>query len=616
MKIKYILFALATILFFGCSDWLNVDSKVIVTDEDIQKFPELAEAQFLSNYAELRKSVHSVGDGALSYRQHHLEAFTDDGASNIDWEAGVMRNNSPGLVFGGIFSQSSGETFTPVWNYKTINVVNKFIEMYRHSTDERILNTVGEALFIRSFLYFEMVKRYGGVPLFAGPLDNVGAINKRATEEESWKFIQNSLDSAILLLPDAQRIIAEDKDRANKFTALALKSRAMLYAGTIAKYGKVINNGLQGIPQNKAKEFLLEAADAADQIINHSNNKYQLSAEFGDLFNGKDENNNEIIFRFRNSVKSGTQVFLDFWNQSYRIKKEGYTAFMVPSLDIVEQFETLNGEIMPLEYGVPKNNPEDFFANRDKRLAATVIYPGGEFLGERFSIYKKTIVKHADGSQSEYFYNNQQEWSDAGKVPGHNEFMKSGFDGIFFNNSGMGTTNYGFFLKKTLFGVKRQENYLNHENDQDAVILRYGEVILNYAEAAVELADLGENKYMNDAQIQFDHLRAVHGGLPSKRLTITSARHERRIDLLYEGFRYWDQKRWRTGTQMHNQTLRALHPILHIDETETPARIYYTLEAAEAPALATRVKWFEERDYYCPVPTSQNPGIVQNIGWE
>ena len=180
----------------------------------------------------------------------------------------------------------------------------------------------------------------------------------------------------------------------------------------------------------------------------------------------------------------------------------------------------------------------------------------------------------------------------------------------------MGTTNYGFFLKKTLYGVKRQENYLNHENDQDAVILRYGEVILNYAEAAAELAEQGESKYMSDAQIQFDHLRAVHGGLPAKRLTIASARHERRMDLLYEGFRYWDQKRWRIGTQMHNHTLRALHPILHIDETETPDRIYYTLEAADAPALATRVKWFEERDYYCPIPTSQNPGIVQNIGWE
>ncbi len=616
MKIKLTIVLCIAFTCFGCSDWLDIDSKIIITDEDIKKYPELAEAQFLSNYAELRKCIHSIGDGAMAYRQHHLESFTDDGASNIDWEAGVMRNNSPGLVFGGIFSQSNGESFAAVWNYKQINIINKFIDAYSSSTDERILNMVGEALFIRAYLYFEMVKRYGGVPLFAGPLDGVSVINNRATEEESWRFIQNSLDSAILLLPDVQPIVAEDKDRANRYTALALKSRAMLYAGTIAKYGNVINNSLQGIPQSKAKEYLLEAADAADQIISHSNNKYKLSSEFGDLFNGKDEDNNEIIFRFSNTAKSGTQVFIDYWNQSYRIKKAGYTAFMVPSLDIVEQFETLDGTIIPLEYGVAKNNLEDFFANRDKRLAASVIYPGGEFLGERFNIYKKTVVKEAGGATSEYFYNNQQEWADAGKVPEHEQYMKSGFDGIFFNNSGAGTTNFGFFLKKTLYGVKRQEDYLNHENDQDAVILRYGEVILNFAEAAIELADLGEPQYVTSAQTEFDQLRAIHGGLPPKSLTIASIRHERRIDLLYEGFRYWDLKRWRIGTQMHNKTLKALYPILNIDETASPTQVFYTLEVADAPALATRVKWFEERDYYSPIPTSQNPGITQNIGWE
>ena len=300
-----------------------------------------------------------------------------------------MRNNSPDLCMAVYFHRAAEKLF-PVWNYKTINVVNKFIETYRGSTDEQILNTVGEALFIRSFLYFEMVKRYGGVPLFSGSLDNVTSINNRAKEEESWDFILNSLDSAILLLPDAQKIIAEDKDRANKFTALALKSRAMLYAGTIAKYGTVINNGLQGIPENRAKDYLSEAAAAANEVINNSNNKYQLSSEFGDLFNGKDEDNDEIIFRFRNSVKSGTQVFLDFWNQSFRIKREGYTAFMVPSLDIVEQFETLNGEIMPWSIMFLKIILKISLQTEIKRLAATVIYRVENFLGA-FSIYKRLL---------------------------------------------------------------------------------------------------------------------------------------------------------------------------------------------------------------------------------
>ena len=68
MKVKSIIYmVLALSLCCGCSDWLTVDSKTILSEEDIAKYPELAEAQFLSNYAELRKSIHCIGDGAMSY---------------------------------------------------------------------------------------------------------------------------------------------------------------------------------------------------------------------------------------------------------------------------------------------------------------------------------------------------------------------------------------------------------------------------------------------------------------------------------------------------------------------------------------------------------------------
>lgn len=169
----------------------------------------------------------------------------------------------------------------------------------------------------------------------------------------------------------------------------------------------------------------------------------------------------------------------------------------------------------------------------------------------------------------------------AGKVPGHEKYMKSGADGIFLNLSAAGTTNWGFFLKKTLYGVKRLDDYLIQENDQDAVVIRYGEVILNLAEAAVELSTYGVNDYLAVAQVAFDLLRSIHGGLPAKTMDLEVVRHERRIDLMYEGFRYWDLKRWRIGEEkMHNKTLKALYPILHIDETTSPClRLLYVGES-------------------------------------
>lgn len=611
-KIDILVLFVFVLCLSACDKWLDVESKTVIDENDINNYPELAEAQFLSNYLDLRNNVQSIGNGQSSYLQHHLDAFTDDGASNIAWGAGIMQNNTPGMVYGSIFNQTPYEYERAVWPYKEINKINKYIATYKKSANTDVLSTVGEAYFIRAYYYFELVKRYGGVPLYSTPLDSVKSINNRASEEASWDFVLNNLDSAIVLLPDNQKYIAEDKDRANKFTALSLKSRAMLYAGTIAKYGKVTNNGLQGVRSDMAKKYLTEAADAAQKVISAS--KYKLSSNFGDLFNGTAENDDEIIFRFKNNEKTGTQVFLDFWCMPYKVKKQGYTAFMVPSLDIVEQFETLNGVITPLDYTAKKTDLRDFFDDRDKRLAATVIYPGGEFLGQRYSIYKETRLTKKDGSVQTYRYENYDDWVKGAKVPGYDKYMKSGEDGVFYNE-GNGFTNYGFYLKKTLYGVKRLEDYLKHENSQDAVIIRYGEVVLNFAEAAIELAGLGNTQYVAQAQVEFDNLRSVHGGLPAKTMTIDIVRHERRIDLLYEGFRYWDQKRWRIGTQMHNTTLHALFPVLNIDERTNPVSIYYTIEKNDAPLLATRVKWFQERDYYCPIPVSLSPGIVQNDGW-
>ena len=65
------------------------------------------------------------------------------------------------------------------------------------------------------------------------------------------------MDSALVLLPKVQRIASEDRDRANRYTALALKSRAMLYAGTIAKYGKVSNNSFQGIRKENGENIFI-----------------------------------------------------------------------------------------------------------------------------------------------------------------------------------------------------------------------------------------------------------------------------------------------------------------------------------------------------------------------
>src|SRR5690606_27466807 len=95
--------------------------------------------------------------------------------------------------------------------------------------------------FARAYTYFALVKRYGGVPLVDATIDYPATVDMEGTrlfrnsEEEIWDFIAADLDKAIEMLPEN----SPAKGRVNKYVAAAFKSRAMLYAGSIAKYNTV-----------------------------------------------------------------------------------------------------------------------------------------------------------------------------------------------------------------------------------------------------------------------------------------------------------------------------------------------------------------------------------------
>ena len=158
------------------------------------------------------------------------------------------------------------------WGYDKIHDVNYFLETLpayeSNFTQDQINQWLGEAYFSRAFLYFGLVKRYGGVPIIDRvqnyPEESIESLKvSRNKEDEVWTFIGQDLDKAIELLPDTK---FAKNSRANKYVAAALKSRAMLYAGTIAKYGTVQLDGLIGIPREKAV-FYLKESYAASKLV-------------------------------------------------------------------------------------------------------------------------------------------------------------------------------------------------------------------------------------------------------------------------------------------------------------------------------------------------------------
>lgn len=164
------------------------------------------------------------------------------------------------------------------WNqaYSYIRAANLLLEVlpkYASNYTEAQANSfLGEAYFIRSMVYYSLVKRYGGVPVVDKVIDYPASVSFedtklfRASEEDTWDFIGADLDKAIELLPESNQ-----KGRANKYAAAALKSRIMLHAGSIAKYNTVNYapvNGVRvcGIPQEKAVGYF-KAAYEASQIV-------------------------------------------------------------------------------------------------------------------------------------------------------------------------------------------------------------------------------------------------------------------------------------------------------------------------------------------------------------
>lgn len=123
-------------------------------------------------------------------------------------------------------------------------------------TEKKLL--LAESRFLRAMHYFTLVKRYGGVPLISEPQvydpDNLESLMvPRNKEVEVYDFIIKECQEASLDLPDTRN--ADVKYRANKYVALALCSRAALYAGSIARYGKVQLDGLVGVPSSEANRF-------------------------------------------------------------------------------------------------------------------------------------------------------------------------------------------------------------------------------------------------------------------------------------------------------------------------------------------------------------------------
>jgi hypothetical protein len=503
------------------------------------------------------------------------------------------------------------------WQYGNVRYVNDLIAKVPSSkvSDVSKATFLGEAYFIRAYYYFSMVKRHGGIPIIKKVLTYTGSnLNDlrvaRNNEQEVYDFIASDLDSAALLLPKTNVI-----GRATKGAALALKSRAMLYAGSSAKYGSVQLGGILGIQASDANKYWQAAYDAAKAVIDlNVYSLYSKSADkvtnFQNLFLDATTGNTEQIFSeyFLYGYKTHTW---DCMVIPFGIRgPNGFSSRINPTLDLVEQFEYTDGSAGTLKIGTPSSpvyyaNPTDLFANKDPRLLASVIVPFSSFKGSVIDIQSGIYDALASPSKIEgdynALYNPTTHKIDAATGTIH-VGGKSG-------PAGSETTQTGFNMKKYLDPNLAQALVVNSGttgSTQPWMIIRYGEVLLNFAEAAVELGKISDAK----DKVNMIRARAGIAILNDADITTARVRKERINELAFENQRWYDYRRWRqSDILMSNWWPRMLKTYFDLQQQK------YRFETGNAGRYP---KTFNPRAYYERIPTSEltlNPNLVQNPGY-
>ena len=569
---KILVSALVMALSFYSCDYLDVPPINIIQDDAIFNSESGITSYMTTLYYDL-----PIEDFRYTQQGFNVSGKGQGRLPNVSGEAMCSSSDDISTIGDG--------TWWGCWDYGKIRRVNYFLKnfpAYKSNFQNTVLADawMGEAHFIRAYCYFAMVKRYGGVPILREPQEYVGDIESlkvpRDTEKACYDFIAEDLDEAFRLLPDNEEILG--KGRATKYAALALKSRAMLYAGSIARYGTVDLNGLVGIDKALANDYFELAYKAVKEL--EKSKKFSLyrknsdkEKNFAELFLAEDSPENIFCKYFQRNVNAhGWDVYF----VPYQYRGNGFSSNMNPTLEFVEMFEHKDGT--PANFAERAkdtyfDDPSELFQNMDARFGGSIIYPNAIFKGEPCSIQKGLIIE--DGSKKENATNYEEAVYTANDGQVYHILGKSGSG----NYSGNMT---GFFMRKYLNENMPQSEVIENYSEQHWIEFRYAEALLNGAEAAVEMG-----QHLDDALLWINDIRsrADIKQLSLSDLTVDKVRHERRIELAFENHTYWDLRRWRIADkEIETKQYTGLCPYFDINkqkyifEEVAANKYYYTFD--------------------------------------
>ena len=564
MKTKYIIILSVLLgVLSACDNWLSP------TDSSA-----LSEEQTYSSVS----TINSVAANLYS-RLRYEQSFTYDNETYdlCSWDESI--NNS--AYWANIGNKGAG--YRQYYDYTLIHDINKHIACLQTAVGENVSEEhkryfLAEARYMRAYTYFVLVTRMGGVPMLTEVQEYtnepLSLARPRNTEAEIYDFILQETDE---IADDLALASAGTNSRATKGAALALKCRAALYAGTLAyNYDKSVSKGLvlqgfeTGIPKERANGYLEKCVDA--YLALQQMGTYALHADYGEVFQAV--SNQEVIFCVAYDGANKTNYFT-YWCVPRCMRPETKSGACVNPianlLDCYEMIDTRKAEAFNPYNGTIRqetltgvtsstasykvfDKPEDFFAGRDPRMAATVIFPGSLFRGQELDFRAGLALPKGSG----YDFKMAPTIEDVDNATALNMYdgqVVTGVEGPHI--TGNYVSHSGLLLRKYVDVTSGSEK--SGLSSVPYIVFRYGEVLLNAAEAAFYLSENGESAYaeqnMRELSLNLiNQVRVRAGGedfkITDAELTLDRIKNERRVELAFEDHRYNDLKRWRTADEV------------------------------------------------------------------
>lgn len=474
------------------------------------------------------------------------------------------------------------------WNF--VRAINFGLENYdKADVSEEVRNHyIGEARLFRGWFYGEKAQKFGDVQWVEQTL-NVDDEDILYGEREEREFVMDKvledLNFAVENMPDDWGD-GNAPGRLNRWAALLVKSRIALFEGTWRKY----HGG------SDAEMWLQEAADAAQDLI--QNGPYSLYStgnpemDYNAIHRMTDLSGNPEVLYWR---RYELGIFTNHVQSYHRGYNGGATK------DLVEDYLCTDGlpiTLSPLYQG--DEVFEDIFVNRDPRLRQTVLHP------DDVGVYQ--------------YSNIDPTVADFPKIQGQTK-------------PGQESTT-GYHIIKVYENTAAYATY--NTSSTPAIILRFAEALLNYAEAKAELGTINQADLDMSINLLRDRVamprvtmdvpmdpRYANDGVSA---LIAEIRRERRIELFMEGFRYDDLRRWKQGMKLADKDLGMRWDASNQQrfDPENQATIGVTevngipyLDVYAGTDFANPV-FDESKHYLWPIPISeisQNPNLGQNPGW-